>query len=171
MRDHRLHPVEDAVEVDVDDLLPRLRRQLLERTSGAARDPGVVPEDVDAPELGERALGRRADGVEVPDVGDGAERAAAGGADTVDRLLDALRNRVEDDDCGALAREQSRSGRADPRTGAGDHGDLAGELAAHGIGAARPSVSSSPARARQQRTGRRVEIRLQGLRLLAAAVR
>jgi hypothetical protein len=51
---HRGDPVEDGLDVDVDDLLPPVDLEGLER--GQRHQPGVVDDDVDAAERADRGV-------------------------------------------------------------------------------------------------------------------
>ena len=59
--DHLARRVEDAVEIDADDLFPLLERHTVQH--GVARDAGVVDQDLDRPEFGLDLLDARAAGL------------------------------------------------------------------------------------------------------------
>ena len=114
---------EHAGEIDVDDLPPGLERQLLERHRRRP-DPGIVEQDVEAPE-GRLGLGeQRLDGLRVAHVG--RDRQAlrpdrvAGGRGLVELVLPPARQH----DRVALPHQGQGDGFADPGAGTGDEGDL-----------------------------------------------
>jgi hypothetical protein len=111
-RNRQADGVKGAGEIDRQDRIPLLDRELLDR--GNMLDAGIVDEDVDAAELAAREVDHGGDVAALADVG-----AAEGDADVVrprhlrPRLLD--RRRVAeavDDDIGASAGE--RLGDAEP---------------------------------------------------------
>ena len=70
------------MEVDVDDLVPILERQIDHgHTVSAAGGAGVVDDEIDAAEVTDDTVGEGGDGVGVGDVGDEGEGGAPGGAD------------------------------------------------------------------------------------------
>ena len=75
-------------QVDVDDLAPLRQRHVVQR--GVLLQPGVVDDDVDAAELGHRALEHDLHLVFVADVGVHRDGLAAGTADVGHDLLGTL---------------------------------------------------------------------------------
>jgi hypothetical protein len=136
-RQHRLHDVEGRGQVDGEDRVPALDREVLDRAG--VLDAGVVDHDVDRPE---RARGRvdQAGGlVGAGQVGlhVGAARAAGLGQLRGNRL--ALRRRFDavHDDMGAGLRHRLGDGQADALGGAGNQ---CGAAFQHGFS---PWLSSS----------------------------
>jgi hypothetical protein len=103
--------VKGAVEVDVDDGLPGVLREVLE---GRGKAPtGVVHEDVDIAELGDHLVDERLDAVAVADVTLGGVDRPAVGLDVVDDRLEAVTRPRTDGDVDAVVCEFLGDGLAD----------------------------------------------------------
>ncbi|CAM5240673.1 hypothetical protein RLIN73S_05247 [Rhodanobacter lindaniclasticus] len=118
-----MHAVEHAGQVDPDDPVPGL-----ERNVGCGRqvvaDARVVDRDIEAAVLG---LGAGHEFQVIRGVGDVAldeDRIAAGRAQGVERLLPALGGNVGEHELGALARKGQRDAPAQAGTRARDNGRL-----------------------------------------------
>jgi hypothetical protein len=121
--ERRLRAQERAGEVDVDDALPLLERQVLERPADA--DPGVVEQQVDAAERALRRAEQRVHRRRVRDVGRHRDRARGVVAGADDRLVQRLLPPARERDAPAVAQQRDGDGLADAGAGAGDDGDLA----------------------------------------------
>ena len=138
--DHRgqrgAHRVEHAGQVDVDHLVPLLRRHL--PGDGPRADPGVRADDVDPAELGQAGLDRPLELGKRADVGDRLDRAAAGrldlfhggveivlGRQLVGEGLEGIRADVDGDHVGALGCEPHRVRASLAAGGSGYQRDLA----------------------------------------------
>jgi hypothetical protein len=131
VRQCRLHPVDLAEQVDIDDSPQFLRRHLLDGAVGA--DPGVVDPGVDPAERPHGALG---EGLDLPVVGYIGRHGQASPAEAL-HLAD---QRVErgpaacgEDDARAAVREQARSLPPDAGPCAGDDDYLLCERPRHGL--------------------------------------
>ncbi len=134
-RDHRVGEEERPGQVEVDQLLPLLERELVQQGGGAAHDGAAahpVDQDVDAPVgldgLPDRALHRR----RVEGVGAERERAAARGDDVGGQALEHGRLQVHAHHGAALARDDHRGRAADAGPRRRDQRHLALE-SRHGV--------------------------------------
>ena len=122
-----------GADVDSHHQVEALRRSLEDglRPDGA----GVVDQNVEAAELGDGALDQVANGVLIADIGGDGEGAPARGADGVRGFVDAAGQSFGGllglgchYDIRAFLREADCERFADAATGAGDHGDAAGQV-------------------------------------------
>ena len=129
VRQHRLHGVKRAVDVEREGLLDQ-RVVDLEKLGAADRGARRVEEELHRAECGDSALRHVVELGARGDVGLERERLAAGGIDRGSRVARTLLVDVGADDVGALAREDQRGGAADAACGAGDDDRLSGEIIA-----------------------------------------
>ena len=122
---HVLRDQERSLQVDVDDAVPLVDRQLVREP--AAADAGSVHEHIDAPVAVARGADRRLDERLVAHVEPLAEARFGRRRDhAVPRVVDGLLH-VEPRDHGALVGEPARARSADPRRRPRDHGHAAGQ--------------------------------------------
>src|SRR4029077_3448877 len=104
LADERARAEEDAAQVDVEDAVPILDRQILDERLG--KDSGVVDEDVDPAEPGKRRRRHRPHAPLVAHIRMDEMRFAAVLSDAGENLAGMLLcHSVRDDEAGALARE------------------------------------------------------------------
>ncbi len=122
--------VEDAVEVDVDDLVPAIERILAGGRGGAA-DAGIVHREVE-PAIGAGGEGDHGfDLVGLGDVDGEGGRGAAGGDQRIGGGLGRIGVEIGDHDLGATGRERLDDGLADAGSATGDDRHLTREIEAH----------------------------------------
>ena len=121
--DRFLRAQEHAGEVGIDDLLPGLVGQVLERHRRRA-DAGIVEQDVEAAEgllgLGEQRLDRRG----IADVGGDGEALGAGRLSLAHGLFQLVRAASGEDGGVALLHQRQCDSLADAGSGAGDESDF-----------------------------------------------
>ena len=137
MRQHRLHGVKRAVDVEREGLLDQ-RVVDLEKLGAADRGARRVEEELHRAECGDGAPRHVVDLGARGDVGLERERLAAGGIDRRRRIARTLLVEIGAHDIGALARENQRGGAADAACGAGDDDCLSGEIIAASSACALP---------------------------------
>ncbi len=129
----------DALEVDIDDLVPFGFGRRLDRA--VALDAGIVRDDVDPPPgvdyVGDAAGDVGADRY----VGDDRPRLESAGDEVAGNLLRRNLVAVDHGDLRAAFGQQRGDCRADPHRAAGDDRHLAGELLA-AVAHARPALSA-----------------------------
>ena len=119
MRQHRLHRVERAVDIEREGLF---QQRIVDFEEFGATDRGArrVEQEVDPAERGDRARHHVVDFGARSDVGTKRERLAAGAVDGRRSVAGALFVDVGADDIGSLAGEDQRGGAADAARRAGD---------------------------------------------------
>ena len=140
----RLAPDQErAAQIDPDQPVEIRRRGLEQRLLD--QDAGVVDQDVETAERGERTLEHRQHRRLVGDVRAYGEGAAAAGMDLGDDRLDlGLRREIVHRHMGALGRKRERDRAADPARSAGDQRALAVERARHAITSPRSTWYACP---------------------------
>ena len=119
-----------TLEVDGEDLAPQVEGHVADPGAGGA-DPGVVDEDVDAPEPLDDGVDEAGDGIPVADVTGPAERLDPGrGRDLRRHLVTQLLLAAADDDRGAGLGQTLRHRPADALGRTGHDGDPAGQVEA-----------------------------------------
>src|SRR5262249_44896366 len=119
---------ERAIEIDADDAVPFLDRKGVDvDTAGDRVDAGIVDENVDAAERGERVGDAAADGCLIADVHRHRDcaRQLGGG------LHRTLPVDIGDDDGCPVLGEALHNRPSDPGGGPGDEGDPAGKISPH----------------------------------------
>ena len=127
VRQHRLHAVERALDVEVEGFLHQLVVDL-EELGAADRGAGRVEQEVYGTERIERALDHVVDLRAFGDVDLQRQRLAALGVDLRGGFLDAGLVQVGADHVGAFAGKDIGGGAADAACGAGDDHGLSGEI-------------------------------------------
>src|SRR2546428_3228716 len=120
-----LQAEEDALAVDPHDAVPVLFGEI--HDVGAARDAGVVDEDIDLAEGVDGLADHPVDALEVADVGPEGQALAAERADGVGRRLGGPLLEVDRYDVRAALRQGQRRRAADAARGTGDDRDTIGE--------------------------------------------
>ena len=116
----RARAVERAVQHDADDRVPSVGREILGAADEVAR--GVVDEDVDVPEVLDRALDELVDLLGVAHVDLDGQRIESGMTELCRSGLEVRRVPAADDDARAERTEALRDGETDARAATGDDG-------------------------------------------------
>jgi hypothetical protein len=124
-REERLRYVEDAIEIERDDVVPILRDRLgLGREGVTAGDAGIIDEDRDLPDLNRDLLCKREAIIPLGHIERKTLGLAAGLADLLGGFRDGVGVDVEQHHLCALARIAGRDRPADAGAGARDDGDV-----------------------------------------------
>ena len=156
VRQHRLHAVERALDVEVEGFLHQ-RVVDLEELGAADRGARRVEQELHGAERIERALDHVVDLRALGDVDLQRQRLAALGVDLRGGFLDAGLVEVGADHVGALAGEDVRGGAADAAAGAGDDDGLPGEIVRrlrHGLSPVALQAMRAPAAPDRRNAGR-----------------
>ena len=129
-RDLVTHAVEDAIQVDVDDLAPAIERIVAHLLARAA-NAGIVDGQMQRAALLHGEIDQRLAGLRIGRVRGKGECAAPGAGDLVADGLGLVLSDVGDDDGSAFGGQFLRDSRADARGRAGDDRCPAFELHAH----------------------------------------
>ena len=140
--DHGLRAVEDAVEVEADELVPLRDRKVAKRSRNEpGRDARVVHEHVDGSERALDVADDARDRVEVGHVGRHGHRAAAGAGDARRDRLRPIGHEVVHGDGRALRRQRRRDTGADALPGSGDERGAAVEVEHHRVRLRKPATT------------------------------
>ena len=132
-REEGVRHVEDAGEIDRDDVFPILDHGFVgAKHAVAARDAGIVDQDRDRSDLVGDLLCHRDAGVEIGHVERKALRLAAGVPDLLGRFRRRIAVHVEQHHARTLAAVARGDGTPDARACAGDDGDVIVEKG-HGV--------------------------------------